>query len=110
MYGSPLLQLTTMLQHGGLKADSWDHRESSRTLFLHPFHGWLLYFNMNYHIEHHIYPQVPFYNLPELHKLIKDQLPKPNEGFFEGLAEMIPAIVKQSKDANYFLNKNLQYE
>ena len=107
MYGSPLLQLTTMLQHGGLKADSWDHRESSRTVILNPIHGWLLYFNMQYHIEHHIFPQVPFYNLPKLHEAIKDQLPKPNYGFIDGMLEMIPAIIKQSKDPQYYYTKKI---
>ena len=85
-----------MLQHGGLKADTWDHRESTRTVLLNPIHGWLLYFNMQYHIEHHIFPQVPFYNLPKLHEVIKDQLPAPNKGFIDGLLEMIPAIIRQS--------------
>lgn len=28
--------------------------------------------NLNYHIEHHWYPSVPFYNLPALHKLLKE--------------------------------------
>jgi fatty acid desaturase len=27
--------------------------------------------NINYHIEHHWYPSVPFYNLPALHKLLQ---------------------------------------
>ena len=107
LYGSPVLQLTTMLQHGGLKADSWDHRESTRTVILNPIHGWLLYFNMQYHIEHHIFPQVPFYNLPKLHEAIKDQLPPANANFVEGLLEMIPAIIKQSKDPKYFYPKKI---
>ena len=105
LYGSPLLQLTTMLQHGGLKADSWDHRENTRTIYMNPILGWLLYMNMNYHIEHHIFPTVPFYNLPKLHHQIKNQLPEPNVSFISGLFEMIPAIIKQSKDKNYYIPK-----
>lgn len=27
--------------------------------------------NLNYHIEHHWYPSVPFYNLPELHSILQ---------------------------------------
>ena len=26
--------------------------------------------NVGYHIEHHLYPGVPYYNLPKLHKLL----------------------------------------
>ena len=62
---------------------------------------------MQYHIEHHIFPQVPFYNLPKLHEAIKDQLPEPNKGFIDGLLEMVPAIIKQSKDPNYFYTKKI---
>lgn len=29
--------------------------------------------NINYHIEHHLYPSVPFYRLPELHRLLMEQ-------------------------------------
>jgi len=29
--------------------------------------------NINYHLEHHIYPSVPFYNLPKLHRLLMEK-------------------------------------
>ena len=29
--------------------------------------------NLNYHLEHHLYPAVPWYNLPKLHKLLQLQ-------------------------------------
>ena len=60
---------------------------------------------MQDHIEHHIFPQVPFYNLPKLHELVKDQMPKPNKSFIDALIEMIPAIIKQSKDPKYYIKK-----
>jgi fatty acid desaturase len=52
---------------------------------------------MEYHIEHHVFPIVPSYNLPKLHELIKDQLPPPKKGFIDEYKEIIPAILKQSK-------------
>ena len=107
IYGSFFLQYLVMTQHGGLKADTWDHRENTRTFYTNQFLGWLCYLNMQYHIEHHIFPQIPFYNLPKLHKLIKDQLPEPNKSFFDAVTEMIPAIIKQSKDPGYFLPKKI---
>ena len=96
VYGWPLLHLCGLLQHAGLKSNSWDHRESARTFLCGPILGWLLYFNMQYHLEHHIFPQVPFYNLPKLHQVVKDQLPPPNPSFIAGLKEMIPAVIKLS--------------
>ena len=105
LYGRTLLQLIILLQHDGLKANTWDHRESTRTVHLNFIYGYLLYFNMQYHVEHHIFPQVPFNNLPALHKAIKDQLPPAKNGLIDGLIEVIPAIIKQSKDPNYFIQK-----
>ncbi len=31
----------------------------------------LLWANINYHVEHHVYPAVPFYHLPRLHRLLE---------------------------------------
>ena len=27
-------------------------------------------YNLGYHVEHHLYPSVPFYNLPKLHEIL----------------------------------------
>ena len=45
---------------------------------------------------------VPSYNLPKLHKVIKNQLPKPLT-LFEAYKEIIPAVIKKSKDPEYFI-------
>jgi fatty acid desaturase len=37
----------------------------------------LIYWGLDDHIDHHIYPQVPSYNLPKLHKLLQHDLPQP---------------------------------
>jgi fatty acid desaturase len=29
--------------------------------------------NLNYHIEHHLFPSMPWYNLPKLHALLQDE-------------------------------------
>ena len=38
---------------------------------------------MEYHIEHHMFPQVPSWNLPKLHAMIKDQMPPDKARKFE---------------------------
>ena len=30
--------------------------------------------NENYHLEHHLYPNIPWYNLPRLHQALGDEL------------------------------------
>ena len=51
-------------QHYGLNSDIPDFRQNTRTFTC----SWLpafYYWNMQYHLEHHMYPAVPFYNLPK---------------------------------------------
>ena len=48
-----------------------------------------------------MFPTVPSYNLPNLHAMIKDQTPPPKKGLWGAYSEIIPAIIKQSKDPNY---------
>jgi fatty acid desaturase len=44
-----------------------------------------IYWNMNYHVEHHMFPMVPYHALPRLHATIKDDLPPPNRFHRRGL-------------------------
>ena len=107
IYGSPILWILAFTQHAGLKFNSSDHRETTRTLYLGPILGYFLYSEMQYHIEHHVFPQVPFYNLSKLHQLIKSQLPKSNSGLIDAYREIIPAMLKQSKDPLYEIQKEI---
>ena len=90
-----------LTQHMGLRENIKDHRQSTRSIRLNPVFSFI-YWNMEYHIEHHMFPLVPSYNLPKLHDLIKDQLPKP-QSLIEAYKEIIPAVVRKSKDPNYFI-------
>ena len=67
-----------LTQYTGLHDDIKDHRYSTRTVILNPISSFL-YWQMEYHIEHHVFPIVPSYNLPKLHELIKDQLLHPKK-------------------------------
>ncbi len=69
----------TLSQHIGLKTGVNDFRLNSRTVLLEPFWAFL-YWQMNYHIEHHMYPTIPFYNLKKLNLIIRADLPEPING------------------------------
>ena len=99
-YGKTLITLFGATQHAGLKEDIKDHRHSTRTVKLNPIFSFL-YWQMEYHIEHHMFPQVPSYNLPKLHELIKDQMPPIRKGLWGAYKEIIPALYKQSKNPDY---------
>ena len=99
-YGNTLRVAFGLTQHSGLQENIKDHRYSTRTVILNPIFSFL-YWHMEYHIEHHMFPTVPSYNLPKLHAMIKDQTPPAKKGLWGAYSEIIPAIIKQSKDPNY---------
>jgi len=88
-------------QHMGLKENSKDHRLSTRSVRLNPIFSFI-YWKMEYHIEHHMFPMIPSYNLPKLYEVIKDQMPKP-QTLYQAYKEIIPAVIKKSKNPNYFI-------
>lgn len=67
--GEPFLRLVRMVEHTG-KDETADMIHNTRTSFP-SFFLKFLYWNMPYHVEHHLYASVPFYKLPKFHKLIK---------------------------------------
>ena len=73
-----------------------DSTRSFRTNALASF----LYLNMENHIEHHLYPQVPFYSLPELSNEIRDQLPDPDPGFWRTSLEAFIVACKRTLGRN----------
>ena len=99
-YGKTLVMLMGLTQHAGLQEDVKDHRLTTRTVYLNPVFSFL-YWHMEYHVEHHMFPQVPSHNLKKLHALIKDQMPPARKGLWGAYKEIIPALVKQAKDPNY---------
>lgn len=106
IYGTWHMVLTGLLQHGGLAEDVLDHRLNSRTVHMNPVSRWI-YWNMNYHVEHHMFPMVPYHALPELHTLIKDDLPPANRSMTKAYGEMIGALNRQRQDPDYFIRKTL---
>ena len=100
LYGKTLILLFGLTQHTGLKEDIKDHRHSTRTVYLNPVFSFL-YWQMEYHIEHHMFPQVPSWNLPKLHEMIKDQMPPARKGLWGAYKEILPAVFKQARDPEW---------
>lgn len=55
-------------------------------------YAWVEYlmWNMNYHAEHHLYPAIPWYNLPKLREHLKAHLKNitPNDGIKDGFTQL----------------------
>ncbi len=73
-----------------------DSTRSFRTNRLASF----LYLNMENHIEHHLYPQVPFYSLPALHEVLREQLPEPDPGFWRTNLEALSVAIRRTLKRN----------
>jgi fatty acid desaturase len=106
MYGAWHHVLTGLLQHGGLADNVIDHRLNSRSVLMNPVSRFI-YWNMNYHVEHHMFPMVPYHALPQLHEMIKHDLPAPNSSIIDGYREMVPAFLRQLRNEDYFLKREL---
>lgn len=105
-YGAWLLVVFGTTQHAGLQEDVLDHRLNSRTIYMNPVFRFL-YWNMNYHVEHHMFPMVPYHALPALHEAVKADCPTPYSGLIAAYREIIPTLWRQRWDANYFAHREL---
>lgn len=74
MYGRWLHNALNSTQHIGLVDNVPDFRLCCRTMLINPVFQFL-YWHMNYHTEHHMYPGVPCYRLGKLHRAIRHDLP-----------------------------------
>lgn len=95
--GGWVIQLFINSQHMCMNEAVADHRHSTRSLKCWPMTR-LLYWNMNFHIEHHLYPGVPFHSLPRLRHLIAAQLPVPSTGVLAANLEILQVIRQQASD------------
>jgi fatty acid desaturase len=106
MYGAWLGVFFGITQHAGLAENVLDHRLNCRTVYMNPIFRFL-YLNMNYHVEHHMFPMVPYHRLPELHEVMKADTPRPYASTIEAYREIIPALIRQLKDPEYFVRREL---
>lgn len=105
-YGFIVVFLFGITQHLGLYEDVLDHRLNSRTMYLSPVLRFL-YWNMNYHVEHHMYPMVPYHALPRLHAEMKHDCPAPRRGLLAALKEVATALWRQRQEPGYVVVKPL---
>ncbi len=94
--GSYLLGTT---QHCGLRENTSDFRQNTRSITINPFLSFL-YWHMNWHIEHHMYSGVPCFNLKALAKELESDMPKPRT-LIGAWKEMREIQARQSVDPDY---------
>lgn len=77
--GQPALRVYLLAEHGDCPREA-EMFLNTRTTFTNRSMRFLAW-NMPYHTEHHVYPQVPFHQLPILHRYMKDHLEVTSQGY-----------------------------
>jgi Na+-transporting NADH:ubiquinone oxidoreductase subunit F len=105
-FGTWLMVIYSLTQHAGLAENVLDHRLNCRTVYMNPINRFF-YWNMNYHVEHHMFPLVPFHALPSLHELVKADCPTPYPSLWSAWKEIAPALLRQVSDPAYHIKRVL---
>jgi len=106
VFGTWLMIVHNTTQHAGLAENVLDHRLNCRTVYMNPFSRFV-YWNMNYHLEHHMFPLVPYHNLPRLHALVKEDCPPHYPSIAAAWREILPAILRQVKEPAWHVKRTL---
>ena len=85
--------------HCGLRDNLSDFRLCTRSIKLDPL-STFLYWRMNWHTEHHMYADVPCYNLRKLSKEIASDMPEPRT-LIGAWREMRETWHRQKTDPGY---------
>src|SRR5262249_7911076 len=105
-FGTWLMIIHNTPQHAGLAENVLDHRLNCRTVYMNPISRYI-YWNMNYHLEHHMFPLVPYHALARLHQVIKNDCPVPYPSSLSPWQEILPTLVRQRKDPAYHVKRRL---
>ena len=106
LWGAWLMPIYGYTQHAGLAENVLDHRLNCRTVYMNPINRFF-YWNMNYHVEHHMFPLVPYHQLPKLHQVVKADMPKPYSSILNAWKEIVPAVFRQMKDPGYHVKREI---
>jgi len=79
LLGGPFLRAYLLAEHARCPQVA-SMLENTRTTLSNRCVRWLAW-NMPYHAEHHIYPAVPFYKLPEFHQHVKEYITHLEPGY-----------------------------
>ena len=98
--GGPVMNMYILIQHAEMAENQPNIVQSTRSFRTNRF-GRFIYCNMNYHIEHHLYPMVPFSALPNLSETLKEQLPTPDPGFVRTNLEVLKIVFCRTFGTDY---------
>jgi fatty acid desaturase len=106
IYGTFMHIVYGLTQHAGMGENVLDHRLNTRTVHMCRINRFL-YWNMNYHVEHHMFPMIPYHRLPELHEELKHDLAPAYPSIWAAYRELVPAVLHQLKDPTHYVRREL---
>jgi fatty acid desaturase len=90
LVGLPFLRLYLLCEHT-LCPNSDDGFANTRTTISHPIVRFLMW-NLPYHAEHHLFPNIAFYNLPEAHRHLRPHLKFVAKGYVQVQGEIVRSL------------------
>ena len=87
LIGAPLLRLYLVCEHT-LCPNSDDGFANTRTTISNPIVRFLMW-NLPYHAEHHLFPNIAFYRLPEAHQYLRPHLKFVAKGYVQVNREIV---------------------
>ena len=90
LVGLPLLRLYLLCEHT-LCPNSDDGFANTRTTLSNPMVRFLMW-NLPYHAEHHLLPNIPFHHLPEAHQHLRPHLKFVARGYIQVQGEILRSL------------------
>jgi fatty acid desaturase len=89
--GQPIMAFILIAEHTGCSFDSNPLTNTRTTLTILPIR--LLMWNMPFHAEHHLYPSIPFYQLPTAHSLLSKYFAFVEPGYIKVNRDIITQLI-----------------
>ena len=95
--GEPIQRIIRVAEHVGCD-ESPDLLRNTRTTLTNRFVNAIAW-QMPYHAEHHLFPNVPFHALPAVHALVGDRVVVESRGYVAGQGEIIRMLLDPGRAA-----------
>lgn len=88
-----ILRIRGIAEHAGMQPAEAQERCTRTVRSL--FEAWFFApNNINFHIEHHLYPGIPWFNLRKVHRLLEERKALPPENVVDSYADVLRAVIR----------------